>query len=165
MFIWVVSRNILIVALEKVSSIASKCAALPAFGPLSLATFCSGGRPHCRSVNGALCNRCLHIYFLLNKRGAFLLLRAFHWRKWLFFCFVFLLLLWSHNGRQWLHAHRQTGTWLSALPLLLVAHRLLNYAVYFLLNPPCSEQTFHPLYVKAWTAGFFFGVGGVGCWL
>lgn len=89
MFIWVVSRNILIVALEKVSSIASKCAALPAFGPLSLATFCSGGRPHCRSVNGALCNRCLHIYFLLNKRGAFLLLRAFHWRKWLFFCFVF----------------------------------------------------------------------------
>lgn len=52
-----------IVALEKVSSIASKCAALPAFEPLSLVTFCSGGRPHCRSVNGALCNRCLHIYF------------------------------------------------------------------------------------------------------
>lgn len=43
-----------------------------------------------------------------------------------------------------------------------MAHRLLNYAVYFLLSPPCSEQTFHPLYVEAWTAGFFFEVGGGG---
>lgn len=41
MYIWVVSRYFLIVALEKVSSIASKCAALPAFRPLSLLTFSS----------------------------------------------------------------------------------------------------------------------------
>lgn len=61
-FIWAVSRDILAAALEKVSSVASKCAALPASEPLSSLTFCCGGRPHCRSVNAVLCNRRLHIY-------------------------------------------------------------------------------------------------------